>query len=75
MAGVTMSHGAKIQYEKRLTCKCGQSGIAIYEENEAHHAHPFGYDDRKLVSITGEFDPGTGSDPPIYCRACRARVS
>ena len=72
-----MARGGKVQYQVQLTCKCGRSGVATYEESEPppHQTYPHGYDDRKLLDIDGDFRAGSGDDPPIYCRACGAQVS
>jgi hypothetical protein len=71
-----MAQGGKIRYQVPLTCRCGRSGVATYEENESppHHAPSNGHDDRKLLDIEGEFTPGVGDDPSIYC-VCGAKVS
>ena len=72
-----MAQGGKVQYQVQLTCKCGQSGVATYEENESppNQTYPDVYDNRKLLDIEGDFRADSGDDPPIYCRACGAKVA
>jgi hypothetical protein len=69
--------GGKVQYQMQLACKCGRSGVATYEENESppHQTDTHGYDNRKLLDIEGDFRADSGDDPPIYGRACGAKVA
>jgi len=65
-----MSRGNLEQYARQLNCKCGNVGIAEYEETQ----HPGGPFESRLVRVTGDFKAKIGSNEPITCGACGAQV-
>jgi hypothetical protein len=67
-----MPRGNLEKHARPLNCKCGNIGIAEYQETAT--PYPGGALESRLVRVTGDFKAKIGSKGPITCGVCGAQV-